>query len=1129
MRLIGMRFMGIGPYDGEYSIDFAALSRSHIFLIEGETGSGKSTILDCISFALYGAVSSDDASKDRLRSRFLDTDPKASFVDLIFEIDGSYYRVRRQPQFERRKRRGEGTMTENAKGTLWKIDAGLGDLVRATAAGESEPDGGAQRYFDYAEAAGNSETLASQARDTGVEVIRLLHLNRDQFSKTVMLAQGQFSGFLKCKPEERTRLIKDLFSADIYERIQTILDTMRKQRSADMDRRRDDVIGMIDEAKDNADRIDALAVECGTIAGDDDADADADNGIDADGGTAHDAAWCLTDGGDLNEPAMSPDDIVAAIGSRLRQVAETSDATLARCRATLQTTADALAAARERLDVGLRLRSLAEAEQTAVKRRGELKARDDDMRQARERVERSRKAEPVVQAQRECTALSVQRGSQERRLGEYRERLARYDAADVMAAAREQALRKAAERPVAEAALDAATTLRERLRKAEAARKEASEAVENAERNEQRVAQTTAALGSMESADAVNERLQDVIRQEGSKDRLAERLDEARNRLRHARLREEAASKLRELEDAALLAGRRHHEAEAAYAKAEAAQRTAGAAAFAALLADGEPCPVCGAVDHPAPAIVPADEPDAAQITRLGQTVSEALAAFEAAKSAVVIQNKTLDTEAELAHGLDVAQAQAAVAALQAELDAAEGLAQRHRLLSEQLLKIRAAEQDDAQARQALEIARNNAENARRLADAAIELCIGADGAPATPESVQRQEQKAREAINECERQQTIAERIAERIDQRAALEKQTAEAESALRTLGEQLETSLARLSELADANRFADADAARIALLPEQEAARLKQAIDDHDTQMSVVTADLARIRGEFADLAQSAQAKRLFSDESSDLADESSDPADDFGMGVIDIMAIVTMFDETAERRRLAVAEQAHEAAIRAEEQARGLDEARRRRTEALTAGLRDWAKAGADYAPVRDMALLAGGKAGSLANDGLSLVTYAVTERFRDVLDRANEILKDIRGGVYELRLGTHEGRTARTGLPIEVFDRRSERSTEATTLSGGETFFVSLALSLALADIIQAENGGISMDTLFIDEGFGSLSDDYLDDVIDVLRSISRTRDIGVISHVGRLKDQIAERISVTRINEDSASRLTVVV
>lgn len=95
MKLIGLKFRGIGPYKGEFSIDFAALTRSHLFLIDGETGAGKTTILDCITFALYGGIAGDTrlATKQRLRSRFLDGATERSYADLIFEEGGNYYKV----------------------------------------------------------------------------------------------------------------------------------------------------------------------------------------------------------------------------------------------------------------------------------------------------------------------------------------------------------------------------------------------------------------------------------------------------------------------------------------------------------------------------------------------------------------------------------------------------------------------------------------------------------------------------------------------------------------------------------------------------------------------------------------------------------------------------------------------------------------------------------------------------------------------------------------------------------------------------------------------------------------------------------------------------------------------------
>lgn len=103
MRLIALRFQGLGPYAGECSIDFAALTRSRMFLIDGETGVGKTTILDCVTFALYGGLSAatDGKAKQRIRSKFLDTALTETYVDLIIEVGGAYCDIRRTPEYER--------------------------------------------------------------------------------------------------------------------------------------------------------------------------------------------------------------------------------------------------------------------------------------------------------------------------------------------------------------------------------------------------------------------------------------------------------------------------------------------------------------------------------------------------------------------------------------------------------------------------------------------------------------------------------------------------------------------------------------------------------------------------------------------------------------------------------------------------------------------------------------------------------------------------------------------------------------------------------------------------------------------------------------------------------------------
>nr|WP_259559565.1 SbcC/MukB-like Walker B domain-containing protein [Brachybacterium sillae] len=116
---------------------------------------------------------------------------------------------------------------------------------------------------------------------------------------------------------------------------------------------------------------------------------------------------------------------------------------------------------------------------------------------------------------------------------------------------------------------------------------------------------------------------------------------------------------------------------------------------------------------------------------------------------------------------------------------------------------------------------------------------------------------------------------------------------------------------------------------------------------------------------------------------------------------------------------------------------------------------------------------------------------------------------------------------RTGLDLRVIDRRTDRSRRPETLSGGETFIVSLALALGLADTVSAEAGGVTMQTLFIDEGFGSLDPERLDGVIEEISRIAEAgRSVGIVSHVAELKQRIPDRISVSR-QADDTSTLTV--
>lgn len=189
MQVLRLELQGIGPFAGRHAIDFAALGAGGLFLLEGPTGSGKTTLIDALVFALYGDVAGADSSKARLVSTQLPAGVEP-FVELTVETARGLYRVRRVPQHERRKARGAGTTVGKAAIKLWKLGS-----------------------------PGDPGTLLSTSLQEATEELqRAVGLSKEQFTQTVVLPQGQFATFLRAKPEERRGVLQDIFGTEFYER-----------------------------------------------------------------------------------------------------------------------------------------------------------------------------------------------------------------------------------------------------------------------------------------------------------------------------------------------------------------------------------------------------------------------------------------------------------------------------------------------------------------------------------------------------------------------------------------------------------------------------------------------------------------------------------------------------------------------------------------------------------------------------------------------------------------------------------------------------------------------------------------------------------------------------------------------
>ena len=181
MRPLKLTIAGFGPYAGVQQLDFELLGESGLYLITGDTGAGKTTLFDAITFALFGSPSGDSRESSMLRSKYA-ADDAPTYVELVFRSGGSVYTVRRSPDYERAKARGTGTTRQAADAQL------------------TMPDG----------------AVITKLKDVDRQVRDILGLTREQFSQICMIAQGDFRRLLQADTKERQKIFRDLFGTNLY-------------------------------------------------------------------------------------------------------------------------------------------------------------------------------------------------------------------------------------------------------------------------------------------------------------------------------------------------------------------------------------------------------------------------------------------------------------------------------------------------------------------------------------------------------------------------------------------------------------------------------------------------------------------------------------------------------------------------------------------------------------------------------------------------------------------------------------------------------------------------------------------------------------------------------------------------
>jgi exonuclease SbcC len=202
MRIDTVAFRGIGPFIGEHRIDFSLLGTDALFLIEGPTGAGKSTILDAIAYGIYGEPAAANSDIGRMRSNHL-SDSEKSWVEVVFTTRNATFRVVRSPEYQREKARGGGFTTEKPTLRVEKLD-------------------GSDKF----------RTVHESVRDGNIYLQDQVGLDRSQFAQTVLLPQGQFDKFLKSDTKERQPLLEKIFRTQKYTRIMELLNKRAKDSAS---------------------------------------------------------------------------------------------------------------------------------------------------------------------------------------------------------------------------------------------------------------------------------------------------------------------------------------------------------------------------------------------------------------------------------------------------------------------------------------------------------------------------------------------------------------------------------------------------------------------------------------------------------------------------------------------------------------------------------------------------------------------------------------------------------------------------------------------------------------------------------------------------------------------------------
>lgn len=1067
MKPILLTMQAFGSYGEKTEIDFQ--KGGDFFLISGDTGSGKSTIFDAMMFALYGEVSTVGINKDKKKnekldemlSQFVDVQKTKPYASLIFTAyqhgQEETYTVRRTPRYTRPAKRGDAKLQDERETV---------ELLM--------PDG---------------SQYPGKLSETNRKIEEIVGLTADQFRKVVMIAQGEFMDFLRAGSKEKTELLRDLLKTDYYYQLSERLKTLAKEKNTAAKTRRANMSFFAGRAvTEGLPEEDAQALEAakGTV---------------------------------ITAKELQPEqvDALAEVLSDVCARLQLQQGDLAQRQTAAQKERDECM---KRIEAAQPLMKRFEELESAEKTLQECTAQADEIEEKRGLIGKIRDAwaiEPKYQrmkdAQKALTDAQRELAAKQQELPQLKQ-----TAAD--AAALHQQTEN--EKQTATALCSEVTTKVETaletfvaLEKAEKALRQAEEADAKAKANAESAKKALDDFKNQEDAWRTQEaELQgaeaayEVCKQQNQQYRdLKKSLEDLHGNQKDVqeKARQAAAAK-----DAYARATQKYQREQKAYDDYRLAFLNAQAGLLARELAPGKPCPVCGALEHPAPC----------QLTQENQQLNR----------------EELDRRHKAAD--DAAKAQ--------EEKAKESESAQVKLTERQ----KAAEEAE---RKLVENAKNIRENVTMATAADVEAMLTAW----LPElqSASKSVQAKVKALDDVRKNLEGAKAERDKLEKAAADAQETAkstavkkaEAEKTWNLHQEELSSSAYRTREDAVAQRTQAQEAKQKAEAAASQAAekerQAQKAETDCETQIRRLNEEMPQKQAnaeEFNQQYQQTMAEKsldetqwqaLTANYDAEEPDRLQKKVNDFDQKKNTAETQCTTAQsaiagrEKPDMAKLEAASKAAESALKEVSDALEAAKHLRLNNEKVLEDLREGREPLAEACKAANTAQhLSDVMAGTESGNRMNLETFVQRNYMEKILCDANRRFRDMSNGQFELKLINVEdaGEGKNKGLDFEVYSIVTGKTRSVNTLSGGESFMAALSLALGMADQIQAATAAIHLDVMFIDEGFGSLSDNARNEAVNILKEMAgKQRQIGIISHVSELKDEIENQLIVKKDDRGS--------